>query len=152
MAKKETNKQNNARVSAVGMIILSLILIMLIRTSFIFILVMLLPSIIAYIADNSAKRHTYITVFLCNLSGLMPFAINLISMGNPHNMFVSLITDPMVWLMVYSAAAFGWILVWGCPYFAEFYYELKATARIAKLEMTQKKLLEEWGPEIKRKD
>ena len=55
----------------------------------------------------------------------------------------------MVWLLVYSGAAAGWCLIYLCRFIARFIVTLMYEYNTSSLENMQKRLVEEWGQEIK---
>ena len=85
------------------------------------------------------------------LKAIAAMSLNrVIGNGNQTAQMLRMMTDPWTWFLIYASAAIGWLLVWGCPYLVELYLEVVNSSRIAKLESLQRKLVDEWGPEIKR--
>jgi hypothetical protein len=150
MAEKQKNKkQGKRKVSWILIYIGSLVFAVLLKGMFLFILLGMLPSIVAHIADTSKYRETYRCVFACNLSGMLPYLPLMLNISIDDSMV--LLADPGRWFVIYAFAGIGWMLVWLMPYCAEIITELSHNGRIAQLENMQRKLIDEWGQEIQRK-
>ncbi len=153
MAKKKKNKEKKkGGIASVPMILAGLVLAFFLQGSFIFLLLGLLPSIVAYYADISKGKDVFRVVFACNLSGVLPFLADLVIKNNNTTLLLQLLSDPMVWLIMYLSAGFGYLLIRGMPYMVEFFYEFINITKISRLQSMQNKLLEEWGPEIQRSE
>lgn len=148
--KKSSAKEKKKGFKTVPMVITGLILAFFLQGSFILLLIGMLPSVVAYYADTSKRRETFRIITACNLSGTLPFLTELVAHQNSTSMLFQRLTDPTVWLMMYLSAAVGYILIKGMPYMVEFFYDLSNSARIARLQSLQNRLIEEWGPEIQR--
>ncbi len=123
-------------------------LIVVLQVGFIFFLFALLPSLVAYFIDDSPSKHAYKTVLACNLAGMLPtlaaFSRGAASVANLQYT----LANPMAWMAAYGAAAGGWLLVWMCRSAAVLLVEITCDNRIASLERTKKKMVEEWGAGI----
>lgn len=151
MATKQKNAKKQAKRKASWILIYvgSLVLAVFLKGMFLFILLGMLPSIVAHIADTSKHREVYRCVFTCNLSGMLPYLSLMLNISIDDSMM--LLADPHRWFVIYSFAGIGWLLVWLMPYCAEIITELSHNGRIAQLENIQRKLIDEWGQEIQRK-
>ena len=109
----------------------SLLFIVLLQYGFIFLLIALLPAIVAYFIDHTPGRAAFKVVVLCNVDAMRV-------MG-----------DPFVWLTVYGGAAIGWGLIFLCRFIARFFVVLYFEYQVVSLERFQKKLLSEWGDQIR---
>jgi uncharacterized membrane protein len=118
------------------------------QTIMIFVLIGLLPSIVAYIVDKTDNRSVFQTVFCCNLAGVLPYVAQLLIAHAGAAQTFMLMGDPLPWLSVYSAAALGWILVGAMPLLLRgilgLIYEREAT-QLAKM---QAQLVKDWGEDV----
>lgn len=130
----------------------SIAMIVLLRVGYLFVLLALLPSIVAWFADREPEKIVAKTVFACNFAGLMPFIVKLALTGSDTASVLHIIGAPTVWLIIFSCAAAGWALVWVCSQIAHAVLHVFYRGQIAYLEGVQAKLVEEWGPQIKRRD
>ncbi len=135
------------------LLIASLIFIVLLKFGFIFLIIALLPSAVAYFIDNSPRTSAFRIVLLCNLAGtlpkLMPMIYDAIEMKQIDVMPVML--DPQVWLVIYGGAAVGWCLIALCRFIARFLVIMYFDYQVVSLERFQKKLVAEWGERITEK-
>jgi hypothetical protein len=146
---KSKKKKGSSRLGLAGLYIASLILMVVLKGIFIFILIALAPTIVARIADTSKHKEIYRCVLACNLAGIMPYLSSLLQTSIDDSM--RLLSDPECWFVIYAFSGIGWILVWVTPFAAELLTEMGHSSRINRLEAMQHKLVEEWGPEIQRK-
>jgi hypothetical protein len=61
---------------------------------------------------------------------------------------IATVTDMYAWLVMYSAAAVGWLLFLGLPGAVSVFRTLDAKRRIYVLREQQKDLINEWGESI----
>ncbi len=135
-----------------GLAVSSLVGIVVIKFGFIFILIAILPSIVAYFIDRDEFKSAFRVVLLCNLCALMPNVLPMLSAAvrmQPYDV-IALMSDPIVWLVVYSGAAAGWSLIFLCNYIGRFLVILYCEYQIGRLLRFQKKLVEEWGERVKQ--
>lgn len=159
MAKEKKPKTKKAKSGKGGGKLLTflllangLVLTFVIQYSFIFLLVALLPSVVAHIVDRTPGKHQFHTVLACNIAGLAPYMSQLLMHKNSLSAVQMMLSNPLVWFMIYSAAAIGWLMVWLLPYGVSMCIHMMNVKEILVRENLQKKLVNEWGPELKRKE
>lgn len=154
MSKKPAKKDNASKKKGGTKTLLlitvtCLITIGIFKTGFIFFVIGLLPSIVAYYLDVGRSRTTFHTVFACNMSGLLPYITKLINNSSTGGGYVTeLMSDPLNWLQIYAAAGFGWLLVFATPLFAQFIISMFNTGQIARFQSMQDRIIKDWGPEV----
>ncbi|MDX2112231.1 MAG: hypothetical protein SFW63_00640 [Alphaproteobacteria bacterium] len=139
-------------LTMVALIVSSLVGIVVLKFGFIFILIAILPSIVAYFIDRDAYKSAFRVVLLCNLCAMIPYLMPMLSAAarmQPYDV-MALMSDPIVWLVVYSGAAVGWSLIFLCSYIARFLVILYCEYQISRLDRFQKKLVIEWGERVKQ--
>lgn len=136
------------------LLLLCVALIVLLRMGFIFILLALLPSIIAYYIDNVKGRPTFKTVFTCNLAAMLPWLVPMLMAGVYFRRFdaFEVMSNYKVWLAVYGAAVAGWCIIYICSFLSRFFVATLYEHNASALEKFQKKLVEEWGEDIMAKE
>lgn len=150
MATKKVRKVKKRKGnSPIKVAVLCLGLIFLIKHSFIFLLAGMLPTIVASLVDQSEGRMQFKTVGCLNLAGMAPFLTELHVQHHASTAVQNVMGDPSTWLIVYSSAALGWLLVWLCPWLVKFSIEFFSDNKVKTIENEQQKLEEEWGSEIK---
>lgn len=123
--------------------------IVLLRGGFIFLLLAMLPSVMAYYMDHTADKSMFKTVFACNFAATLPTLTPLLQ-GSKHFDIGTIMTTPMVWLFVYGGAAAGWCLIFLCRLVSRLFIVLLYEYKIATLEKIQKKLTDEWGTQLQK--
>ena len=130
------------------LIIVSLLLMGFLRTGFIFFVVGMMPSIIAYIMDSSRNRYTFQSVMACNLSGMMGFLFKIVVHGPSSAVLQDMMGSFTNWIIIYGAALVGWLMVQICPMIAEAMVNNIHQGQIMRIQRIQKKLENEWGNEV----
>jgi hypothetical protein len=108
----------------------------------------LLPAFVAVITDRSPARSATISVGALNLAGTWPFLLKLWTTGHTVVHAMEIIVQPAAWLVIYASAAVGWLLYLSFPALVSACMSIFAGRRMAQLRAQQKKLVEEWGPEV----
>lgn len=132
--------------------IVSAALIVLTQFGFIFLLLALLPSIVAYYVDNEPGSPIFKIVFTCNFAATLPSIMPMLTAAVQlkHFSVTPLLQDPYAWLFVYSGAAAGWALIFLCRFVARLIVSMMYEYNVATLEKFQEHLVEEWGQQIKQ--
>jgi hypothetical protein len=126
-----------------------LVLVVVMEAGFILILFGIIPTIIAFYADTSEERLKVATIACCNLSGVMPYAMDLHNAHNSWSTLTAMLSDPLIWLHMYGMAGFGYLLMRLCPMM--YHLSLRAINRSLAFQMEQRQdaLAKEWGEEIR---
>lgn len=127
----------------------SLCAILFAKYAFIFLLLALIPTAVAYLVDKHPGKLAFQIVMACNLCGVLPYLGNLIVHRSESDVFWSTISNIMMWIMVYGAAAVGWVILSFTPSIAFFILNQMNRNKVNQLRSAQKKLVEEWGPDIR---
>src|SRR5262249_5749123 len=119
---------------------------------FLFMILALLPSVVAWYSDRTESKGTFKTVLACNLAGTLPTLTPMFRASIDMQPFdvAGMGAEASVWPIIYSAGAVGWGLVFLCRFIARFIVILNYEYRIAAMERMQRKLVEEWGPQIRQ--
>lgn len=145
-----SRKRLNAGRGALGSTLATLALVVLVLAPPTFVLVAagMLPTIVAVITDRTPRKSAALCVGGLNLSGVAPYVVFLWQGPNGLNAALATLTDVYAWLMMYSAAALGWLLYLGLPSVLGAGFRMHADHRIRELEATQARLKDVWGEEI----
>jgi hypothetical protein len=111
-------------------------------------LIGMIPSIVAYIIDHTARRTLTLTVGPLNFAGTVPYCLQLWFGVDTVYALSQDLTNVWVWLVMYSAAAVGWLLHLGMPLIVRFLMERGIDRRKARLVQIQTTLRAEWGDEV----
>ena len=110
----------------------------------------LLPAMVAFIVDDDPRKYATMFVVSTNFAGTWFFLLELWTGDHSLAEAMVILTDVYAWLLIYSAAALGWLCFLWFPSIAALFMEMTAGRRIAGLKLKQKKLIEEWGEGIVR--
>lgn len=154
-AKKEKKKKPSGDLKGLGIfgkIVCVAVIIWLISVSyyaFAFFVLGMLPSILSIMIDRGSGRFASKTVSACNFIAVIPylFDIGLTYERDIHSK--QLMSQPETWLIIYSFASIGWMLIWLVPRLSLIVITARADMKTKKLVTEQKNLLDEWGPEVK---
>jgi hypothetical protein len=145
-----SNKQSGGKYWAFVTGLFSIFAIIAIQFAFLFILLAMLPAIMAWFMDRTPDRSAFKTVFSCNLAGLLPSIMPIIKQAGSmkYQNIAGVMGDPKIWLMIYGGAAAGWCLVFLCRLIANLVITVRTEYHILGLERMQKKLAAEWGKRV----
>lgn len=105
----------------------------------------LMPTLVALIVDVTRGRYLTKCVAGLNIAGVLPFLHKLMTTGHDVPTAMGIVSDAFAWLVMYSAAAMGWLLFLGLPGLVSMLKVLTARRRVYVLQETQRALLNEWG-------
>ena len=111
-------------------------------------LVGLVPSLVALIIDRDPEKYAAITVAPINFCGVLPLIFTLWQQGHEFRHAIGLLSDPVNWLIMFGAAAVGWVIFFCVPPAVAALLTHMNEAEIKRLTAHQEKLVEEWGPEV----
>lgn len=110
----------------------------------------LLPTLVAFVVDLHPRKYAARSVGSLNFAGTLPFLVSLWSGTHDLMSAMKILTDVYAWLVIYSAAAVGWVIYLGMPQVSGFLMEINAARRIRALDARRRKLIAEWGDEVDR--
>lgn len=109
----------------------------------------LAPTFVAAFVNEGANKglKTY-TVLCFNISGLLPFIMDLRAAGYSFAGVVPILTDIYTWLVIYGVASVGLFAIHLGPTIAAATLQLSNNRRLAELQRLRVKLLNDWGPDL----
>lgn len=116
--------------------------------STVILLVGLLPTMVAVLIDRSKKRTKSLTVGAMNVAGCVPFLIDLWTTANTLENALSVISDPRTIVVIYSAAAIGYLIDWALSGIVATLMVQRAESRRAEIKKRHADLIERWGREV----
>ena len=107
------------------------------------------PSIVALIIDKRPRKVTARAIGYLNFAGALPYALKLWTGQNTISGVMELVLEPTALMIMYSAAAVGWILNIVMPPIMTAYLAVRHESKIRSIGSRQESLLKEWGSEVK---
>lgn len=149
MAKKKKEKKGKSKLRVLYYIVGFILLIVILSFAAVLFILGMLPSFVASYVDTTKERNHFRIVAACNFSGIMPYLAQLYKKGEITSDSVNdLLFNPSVWLVMYGAAAFGWLLVWFFPRAVQFVLNLVQDTTVKSLNERQQQIVDEWGLEV----
>lgn len=108
----------------------------------------MLPTLVAYIIDRSPQKSAALTVGSINFIGVFPYIMDLWIGMDTYDHAFAIVTDIFSMLVMYAAAAFGWLLFMAMPAVVSSFVLVLQQRKVALLRAEQKDLIEEWGAEV----
>src|SRR6201997_1887648 len=110
----------------------------------------LVPTMLAWLVDDTRGQSLIRTVAPLNLSSSLPFAIKLWHEHNSLDQVFTFMAGTYTWVALYGAAAFGWMLYYRAPAIITAVIARRIDrARDAAIER-QKALKDEWGEDVEK--
>ena len=110
----------------------------------------LVPTMLAWLVDNTSGQSLIRTVAPLNLASVLPFAIKLWHEHNSLDQVFAFMSGSTTWVALYGAAAFGWLLYYLAPAVITTVLERRIEKlRDAAVER-QKALKDEWGDDVEK--
>ncbi|MBL0319411.1 MAG: hypothetical protein IPP74_09035 [Alphaproteobacteria bacterium] len=158
MADKKTattlSKRTNDKFGLLAITTLTTVGLSLIAVSsygFLFMLLALMPGIVAYSVDKTFNKYASKCICTMNFTGFMPSIFEIFNSHDPSAYGKIVLLDPLNWLISYTAASCGWLLVWSIPQITMLIYISRSDSRGKRLHNSQERLIEEWGQEVTEK-
>ena len=109
----------------------------------------LLPSLVLFVLDRSEGQNTAWTVGSLNVAGVVPFLPALLSREAHVLPPANLLGDTTALIVMYAAAAVGWLLIALLPSLFAFLELEEIRQQRENLRRVQARLEQEWGPEVR---
>lgn len=130
------------------MLIFGVVMAIAFMQSTVIIAVGMLPTLVAAIADRTGKGTLAITVGAMNLAGCCPFLLELWLSGHEVDMGFKMISNPTTIIVMYSAAAMGYVINWSLSGIVEVMMAKKYAIRAEQIEKRKAILKKQWGEEV----
>lgn len=108
----------------------------------------MLPSLVALVTDRDREKAAAITVSALNAAGVTPYIVELWKQGHNFHAAFTILRDPTSLLVMYSAAAIGWLIYFIVPPLVGGFLVTRAQSRLKTLKENQNELKRIWGPEV----
>jgi len=105
----------------------------------------MLPTIVAWVVDRSQQKYATFCVCGMNFSGVFPFLSDIWFKDHSTDAAVRIMTNVFDLMVIYGAAAFGWMMFIAVPPVITQFISAMLQKRVATLREQQQKIVEEWG-------
>jgi hypothetical protein len=149
MTKQE--KRSTAGINVIGMLAAIMVVSWLMSVSyyaFAFFALGMLPAIMALVIDRGVNRFASKTVLALNFAGILPFLFDIAQSPDKSFAAQQRMFDLWVWLLVYSAAGMGWLMIWLVPQIMVAVFAFRVEYKIKRFRNRQEELRKEWGDEL----
>jgi hypothetical protein len=111
------------------------------------------PTLVAFfILDRQPSKYTSRAVGYLNFSGCLPYAIEVwqTSVGVwDFEALATVLQDPFALLVMYSMAAFGWLILFAAPPVVSAYLTVTQDIQQKALNARQSELVAQWGKNVR---
>lgn len=108
----------------------------------------MIPTIVAGIVDRTEGRVRALTIGAINFAGCAPFMIEVFKKGNNLETAITYILEPRTIVVIYFAAAMGYLIDWAMTGIVSSIMVQKTKSRLKDIQKMQKDLTDRWGMEV----
>lgn len=154
MVGKETKKRKTRFSSFMSLSLSVLILfpmLLLMLPTVVFMFLSMLPTFVALVVDAGSKareKYKWLCVGGVNFAGALPFLFRLWFGDNTLDGAINLFINGVSFVVIYLAAAVGWVFYRCIPPVVLNYVEMSDQRRVVYLRELQAKLVAKWGEEV----
>ncbi|WP_404386061.1 hypothetical protein [Caenispirillum salinarum] len=146
--KKRAGKRKGGVANGIGMLVMGVPLVILFLPTVVLLAFAMLPTVVAYVVERGSYRYGFICVGGFNFAGVSPYLLNMWFERHDITMALDTLSNVFALMLIYGAAGFGWLLYAVTPTLVGSFLSLTSSRRIAKLRADQRRLVEQWGPEV----
>jgi hypothetical protein len=112
----------------------------------------MLPTMAAWASEKGANKYAWLCVGGLNFAGVIKFLFDLWFGVHTLDESFNMLSDASVLLWSYGASAIGWLLYTVLPPMVSSWLDFTTERRVAALKAAQKRLIEDWGDEVTKKN
>lgn len=130
------------------MIVAALLLSVVFLPTTLLLCIGMMPTLVAALVDRSRRKTKAITVGSINLAGCTPFMLEMWMQGQTFEKAVEIIVNPTAIIVMYMAAAVGYLIDWAMSGIVASVLYQKGLSRRGEIQKRQRELIERWGEEV----
>ncbi len=111
----------------------------------------MLPSMVAFFVNSRGVGARASTISAMNLAGCIPFIFKLWASGNDFEASIDILSSGQALIIMYTAAAFGYMIDWVVTGIVSSYLYQKGMGRMKAIRKRQAVLVELWGERVSGK-
>ena len=104
-----------------------------------------------FIIDRHPAKYTTRTIGYLNFAGCLPYALDIWRGGGvwDFDTVFEILTDPLSLLVMYAAAATGWVVFYATPPVVAAYLAVTSEIKVKSFAARQEELIEDWGRNVR---
>ena len=146
--KPQQSAQQNRASTLTWVLLIGTLLVVMAGPTMVIAFFGMLPTIVARLVDRSAGKSATFCVGSINFIGVFPYIVKLWGIDNTFHGAFSITTDLVAMMVMYAAAAFGWLVYMALPSLISSFVLVMQQRKVAQLRGEQKLLIEEWGATV----
>lgn len=111
-------------------------------------LVGMLPTFAGFLIDKTRGKVRTLAIGSMNLAGCVPFILEVWTRGHTMDNAMMYITQPRTIVVIYFAAAIGYMIDWAMTGIVIGIMSEKGKARVKQIEKEKSVLISRWGEEV----
>lgn len=143
----DNEKSKNSGSIKFAVFMLCVTMFVFLPTTILF-LVCMIPTMVAYIVDNSFNKTIWVTVGVMNLAGTIPAWFRLWDVGHTIQNAFYVIMQPMTIIVSYGGAAVGWFIYINVTPFIASIIVMKNESRLKQINKRVQELSRKWGDDV----
>lgn len=112
----------------------------------------MLPTLAAWASEKGSNKYAWLCVGGLNFAGVIKFLFDLWFGVHTLDEAFNLLSEASVLLWSYGASGIGWLMYLSMPPMVSSWLSFTTDRRVAALKAAQKRLVEEWGDEVAKKN
>ncbi len=108
------------------------------------------PTLVAFIIDRRPRKFAARAVGYLNFTGCLPFALKMWTGSHSLDSVLDILSSPISWFVMYSAAAGGWVIYFLMPPIVAAWMAVASEVKAKAIRARQEELIKEWGAEVKQ--
>ncbi len=112
----------------------------------------MLPTLAAWASEKGSNKYAWLCVGGLNFAGVIKFLFDLWFGVHTLDEAFDLLSEASVLLWAYGASGIGWLMYMSLPPMVSSWLSFTTDRRVAALKAAQKRLVEEWGEEVAKKN
>lgn len=103
------------------------------------------PTAVAILIDRDPQKYVSVSVAAMNFAGVSSYLVDFLVGTASFGRAIELVTDVFVLVVIFGAAAAGWVLVLALPPMTAIILGVLTDSRIQALRKEQRQLVDDWG-------
>ncbi|CAA7621571.1 conserved membrane hypothetical protein [Candidatus Terasakiella magnetica] len=112
----------------------------------------MLPTLVAWATEKGPHKYAFLCVGGLNFSGVFPYLFSLWFGVHTLDEAFRMLSDPIMLMSAYGCSGIGYGIYGAMPPMVASYLHYTSQRRVSNLKSVQKKLVEDWGDEVAKKN